>query len=131
MLTSDEVSRINEIKDRLNEASPYPWERGNHWHIQGETYCPCKPEWGPPNRARIRINGEMMWAHRHRLPDDQVRWKYGISTRDLQKGGHPWSVVVETTEDGTLADSDAEFIINSPEDVSFLLQLVLKLAGGK
>jgi len=106
-----------ELRRLLVEATPEPWEHGNHWHIQGASHCQCRPEWGPAQVRRMDINGEMMKAHIHRLPEDQV-WKHGIN---VMVDGDLRSVVNDTSEYGYMDDADAALIVALRNNAEALL----------
>jgi hypothetical protein len=112
---------LNAIKARLAAATPGPWEDGEVWGTAGVnprmfgdgkcTYCNLgEPAW----TGRTDINGAVMEAHRHRLPDP---YAYG------------WRI---TTTDGIVADDiarteDQAFIRHAIEDIPALIAEVERL----
>ena len=109
------------IRDIIEAATPGPWERGDHWWIQGADHCECRDRYGPiVYKGRMHINGTMMEAHVHRMPEPITT--EGITTAWLDKRTHkPHSVVIETDEYGLMDDADARFIVTfDPEHVALM-----------
>lgn len=117
------------IRDIIEAATPGPWERGDHWWIQGADHCECRDSYGPiVYKGRMHINGTMMEAHVHRMPEPITT--EGITTAWLDKRTHkPHSVVIETDECGLMDDADARFIVTfNPEHVA-LMNFVCEAVG--
>ena len=113
-------SRLAEIRARVDAATEGPWLHGDRWHVQGESHCACRPGYGPRIARRwMDINGKYMWAHVHESPEPFH--PYGILARN---DGEPLSVVIETTEYGTMSTEDAEFIAHARTDLPALLAAV-------
>ena len=113
-------SRLAEIRARAEAATEGPWLHGDRWRVQGESHCACRPGYGPLIARRwMDINGKYMWAHVHESPEPYH--PHGILARN---DGEPLSVVVETTEYGTMSAEDAEFIAASRTDLPALLAAV-------
>jgi len=109
------------ILDIIEAATPGPWERGDHWWIQGADQCQCHDNFGPlVYKGRMNINGRMMEAHVHRMPEPTIT--DGITTAWLDERTHePHSVVIETDEYGLMDDADARFIATfDPEHVALM-----------
>ena len=119
------------IRDIIEAATPGPWERGDHWWIQGADHCECLDSYGPiVYKGRMHINGTMMEAHVHRMPEPITT--EGITTAWLDKRTHkPHSVVIETDEYGLMDDADARFIATfDPEHVA-LMEAVCEAAKAR
>lgn len=112
---------LNELRTLAEAATPGPWERGDHWHIQGSDFCQCNERHGPLVEERqMNINGTMMDAHVHR--SEKPWWEHGIYS-EVRQGGFPVNVVNDTQEYGLMADADAEFIAaTDPQTVLALIE---------
>ena len=118
------MTRIEEIRARLEAATPGPWEHGERYHICGvmaekfgEGRCSsCRR--GEPAWAGTRdINGKKMLAHVHAVEEP---WhKNNIVYYD--GNGNLFHVVIETDEYGLMESGDADFIAHAREDVPYLL----------
>ncbi len=109
------------IRDIIEAATPGPWERGDHWWIQGADHCQCRDSYGPlVYKGRMNINGRMMEAHVHRMPEPTIT--DCITTAWLDERTHkPHCVVIETDECGFMYDADARFIATfDPEHVALM-----------
>lgn len=123
MTDASEGIDLAELERLAREATPGPWERGDHWHIQGSDSCQCSERHGPLVEERqMNINGTMMDAHVHR--SEKPWWEHGIYS-EARQGGFPVNVVNDTQEYGLMADTDAEFIAaTDPKTVLALLARV-------
>ena len=119
------MTRIEEIRARLEAATPGPWECGDRYHVAGvlparfgEGKCAYCSRMGEPEWAGRRdINGTKMLAHVHIT--DEAWSPYGIYA--YPEPGSPYCVVVETDEYGLISDIDATFIAHARDDVPYLL----------
>lgn len=114
---------LAQARAALDGVTEGPWERGDHYHVQGASHCECRPGNGRlVAEKQMDINGEMMLAHVHR--SSEPWWPYGIySPRDT--GGV--LVVQETHEHGMMTKADAEFIAWARTGVPELLAEVERL----
>jgi hypothetical protein len=104
------------IRDIIEAATPGPWERGDHWWIQGANHCQCRDNYGPlVYKGCMNINGRMMEAHVHRRPEPITT--EGITTAWLDERTHkPLSIVHQPG-----FDADARFIATfDPEHVALM-----------
>jgi hypothetical protein len=107
------------IRDIIEAATPGPWERGDHWWIQGADHCQCLDSYGPlVHEGCMNINGRMMEAHVHRMPEPITT--EGITTAWLDERTHkPHSIVHQPVLVGF--DADARFIATfDPEHVALM-----------
>jgi|GEM_PF-6977567 len=114
---------LAQARAALDGVTEGPWERGDHYHVQGASHCECRPENGRlVAEKQMDINGEMMLAHVHR--SSEPWWPYGIySPRDT--GGV--LVVQETHEHGMMTEADARFIAWARTGVPALIAEVERL----
>ena len=66
------------------------------------------------------INGQMMQAHIHRLPD-RLGWDHGIYSKAQDADGYYPNVVNDTDEYGLMGDADAEWIATMHPGVGLVL----------
>lgn len=120
---------LAELRKLAKMATPGPWTRGDHWHIQGASHCRCSESYGPLVEVRrMNINGKMMDAHVHELPEPF--WNHGIYTRNRDGSGYPRLVVNDTQEYGYMTEWDADYIAAaSPVVTLALLDEIERLRG--
>lgn len=124
--------REEDIRWRLQEATPGPWERGHVWMTAGLIYSDtgervdsesatrcayCRlgePVWS----GRMDINGTLMAAHRHRS-DEPYDVEHSISSAD---GG-----LVAYEGGGIVRGQDTQFIVSARDDIEVLLAAVAGL----
>lgn len=75
------------------------------------------------------INGQMMQAHIHRLPD-RLGWDHGIYSKAQDASGYYPNVVTDTDEYGLMGDADAEWIATMHPVVGLALAAVLDAVAG-
>jgi len=123
-MSADELRRAAKVlRERAEAATPGPWERGHHWHIQGATHCACV-DGGPANERNRSINGKQMLSHAHRRTG--VTWPHGINTAALQDDGFPYAVVTDSDEYGRMRNEDATYIAAMHPGVGSLLADLLE-----
>lgn len=124
--------REEDIRARLEEATPGPWERGHVWLVAGLIYsdtgervdsqlatrCAYCGLGDPTWAGRADINGTMMAAHRHRS-DEPYDVEHSISSAG---GG-----LVAYEGGGIVRGEDTQFIVSARDDVEFLLATVAQL----
>lgn len=128
MMTMSELRRVTDLtalldrmQARCDGATEGPWERGYRYHVQASTHCECRADYGP--LVGIDPDGEYGEMHIHLL--DTPIWEEGITARDDSTGGI--AVVIETSEHGTMSDSDADFITAARTDMPRLISALRAL----
>ena len=130
---SEELVDLDALEAVARAATPGPWVKGDHFHIQGADLCECLPGYGDLMWEGVRdINGQKMPAHVHYRKEPW--WELGIQA--IRRDG-PVAVVIETEEYGAMSARDADYIATFNPDIVLALIAELrilratKLEGGK
>lgn len=119
------MTDLNEwLKERRtihNAATEGPWESGNWYHVQGESHCTCRSEYGP--LVGIDPEGAFGRMHIHRRPEPA--WEDGVRARDDSTGG--FEVVIDTSEYGGTSEGDRAAIVDAHNTLPAALTAIEKV----
>ena len=118
------ATRLDEIRERVEAATPGPWLRG-WWMAQAESMCDCstkgpllgkRPQKQYPGAGPFHVHATDFFEDEHQIsgpaPEcEPVAGNYGYE------------------EGGIIAGSDSAFIAAAREDIPFLLAEVERLRG--
>lgn len=108
MTAAEWIAKRRELLDAATEGE---WVVGDRDHIQGASYCTCRPEYGPLVwEGRRDINGVQMMAHIHRAQEPRYDDDTSIYSTSLP---YPGIVALSTSEYGPIQPGNATLIADA------------------